>query len=68
MKDIYPGLSQKHAFLIIEGFLPRNFGTTFGLLLKQRIIFRIEYENKYNEENNAYSYLAWVGDNLENCS
>ena len=55
MKDIYPGLSQKHVFLIIEGFLPRNFGATFGLLLKQRIVFTIEYENKYNEYNNAYS-------------
>ena len=49
MEHIYLGLSQKHVFLIIEGFLPRNFGATFGLLLKQRIIFTIEYENKYNE-------------------
>ena len=49
MKDIYPGLSQEHVFSIIEGFLPKKFGAIFGLLLKQRIIFAIEYENKYNE-------------------
>ena len=49
MKEIYPGLSQKHVFFIIEGFLPRDFCAIFGLLLKQRKNFTIEYENKYNE-------------------
>ena len=59
MEDIYPGLSQKHVFLIIEGFLPRNFGVTFGLLLKQRK--KLQLNMKINLMSTTMHIVSWHG-------